>query len=55
MKESDSDTVPAADQKCQSCGAQTENHPNFARICDEYCSIYGCCCNEWEDADSSND
>lgn len=49
MTESDSNTVPTADQKCQRCGVPTENHPNFARICDECYSIYGSCCNEWED------
>ncbi len=40
---------------CERCGAPIEIHPGFPKICDDCYTLYGSCCNEWEDGPAGVD
>jgi len=46
------DTSPTNLISCERCGAPVEPKEGFPNVCDKCYSIYGSCCNEWEDEES---
>ncbi len=52
-----SESTPSSEAPpgCERCGAPIEIHPGFPKICDDCCSLYGSCCNEWEDGPVGTD